>query len=345
MPCPTPLPHHPARHAIAAFAAFALCAAVWLPTAQAQTFKDPALETLYVAERFEDLQKAATPRVQARADDDQAVLALAMASLGRNDANARRDAIARAEACVAAAPKAAPCQYAHGVVLGIQAMNEGMIKAARSAGTIREALVAAHELDPAWYPARSALIDFYLVAPGMMGGSSTKAAELARSAPKPEIGQALQARVLLGDGKAEQALAVLVALPAALEPALAEDVLSWGMQSTAKLIKDGTPNAALPWLERVQREQPAQAAAPYGIARVRAETGAHEDAVKLYERAATLKGADTWPIAYRLGISLQALGKNDAARAAFEKALAATKGPTFFRDDAKKRLAQVTAPK
>ena len=70
-----------------------------------------------------------------------------------------------------------------------------MVKMARSVGTVKEALTAAHDIDPTWYPARSALMEFHTMAPGLMGGSSSKAAELARTAPRPEQVSAMQARL------------------------------------------------------------------------------------------------------------------------------------------------------
>ena len=144
-----------------------LCFAV--PAAHAQMFKDSALERLHLAGKSAELQRLATQRLAAQADDVQAVLALAVTALAGSDAGARQAALARAEGCVQRLPQAAPCHYALGTVLGVQAMSEGMLKAARSAGTIRTALAQAQTLAPTWDPACSALVEFYLMAPGMMG--------------------------------------------------------------------------------------------------------------------------------------------------------------------------------
>ena len=142
-----------------------------MSSAQAQTFKDPALEALLSADRFDELQRVSAARVATQPDDAQAVLGLALAALERDDAAARLAAIRRAEACIDKQPKAAPCHYALGATLGVQALSEGMMKMARSLGSVKEALTQAHTLEPDWYAARSALIEFHLLAPGMMGGS------------------------------------------------------------------------------------------------------------------------------------------------------------------------------
>jgi tetratricopeptide (TPR) repeat protein len=310
-------------------------------TAQAQTFKDPALEALYVADKEADLRRVSVQRVAAQPDDAQAVLGLALSALSLNDPVARKDAIARAEACIARQPKAAPCHYAQGVVLGVHAMSEGMLTMTRSAGTVRDALTTAHEIDPAWYPARGALVEFYAMAPGIMGGSTSKATELAKGAPRPEQASALQARILMLDQKFEPALQALVALPAPLEPALALDVQAWAVQSGLGMISKGQAAKAQPAFERLQRQQPDRSGPAYGLARARAEQGAHEDAIKLYEQAAGLKGGQEWPIAYRIGIAQQQLGRNDAAKASLQRFVSAGKGQKSSLEDARKRLQQL----
>jgi tetratricopeptide (TPR) repeat protein len=317
-------------------AASLLCTGVF-----AQTLRDPALEALYLAEKADELQRAAAPRVAAQPDDAQAVLGLALASLMRDDAAARRGAIERAQACVEKQPRAAPCQYALGVVLGLQAASEGMFKMARSAGTVRDALTAAYEIDPTWYPARSSLIEFHVLAPGVMGGSTAKAAELARSAPRPEQVRALEARMAMGERKFELAVQGFMALPAGLEPALASDVLAWGVQAGLGMVNAGQAAKAQPYFERLLREQPRQAGPAYGLARVRGEAGAHEEALKLYEQAAGLKGAADWPILYRIGMAQQQLGRVDAAKVSYTRFIAAGKGQKSSLEDAKKRLEQL----
>jgi len=329
---PSPLLHR-------AFVAVTL--AVLAPVVSAQMLKDPALEALYQADRHDELQRVAAARVAAQPDDAQAVLGMALAALARDNAPARQAAIQRAEACVEKQPKAAPCQYALGVVLGIQAMSEGMFKAARSAGTIRDALQAAHDNEPAWFPARSALSEFYLMAPGMMGGSTTKAAELARSAPRPEQVKLLEARAATLDKKFDAALQGFMSLPTSLDAVVAEDARAWAVQCVLGMVGAGQAARAQPLAEKLAREQGRYAQPVFALARVRAETGAHEEALKLYEQAATLKGGEDLPIAYRMGIELQELGRKADAKAAFTRHIASGKGSKNSKEDAKKRLEQL----
>lgn len=329
----------PQRRLTASVAWLAFCLAA-APLA-AQTLKDPALEALYVADKGDELQRMANQRLAVQPDDTQAVLALALLALERDDSVARRQVLARAEACAEKQPRAAACQYAHGVLLGVQAMSEGMLKAARSAGTVQAALAAAHEIDPAWYPGRGALLEFYLAAPAMLGGSTAKATELARNAPRPEQVGALQGRIALQDRRFDAAIAAFMALPPALEPALASDVRGWGLQAGLGLVASGQAAKAQPYFERLMRDRPSHGAGAYGLARVKGELGDWAEALRLYEVAAGLKGAADWPVAYRVGIAQQQLKRTDEAKASFTRFIAAGKGQKASLDDARKRLEQL----
>ncbi len=311
------------------------------PAAQAQTFKDPALESLYRAERSDELQRVVAQRAAAQPADAQAVLGLALLALRQDEAKARLAAIERAEACLEKQPRAAECHYALGVVLGVQAISEGMFKAARSAGRVRDALATALELEPSWYPARSALVEFYLVAPGVMGGSTTRAAELVRTAARPEQTKLLEVRVAMADKRWDAAQQSLLSLPSPLAPELAADARAWAVQVGLGMVNAGQAVKAKTLFERTLRDYPGQAGPVYGLARVRAEVGAHEEALKLYEQAATAKGADALPLAWRIGIEQQALGRKDDARASFTRFVAAGKGPKPALEDAAKRLEQL----
>ncbi len=315
--------------------------AAWAPSVQAQTFKDAALEALYQADKTDELQRVAQQRLATQPDDAQAVLALVLAALQKDDAGARGKALERAQACAHKQPQSAPCQYGYGVLLGLQAMSDGMVKAARSASTVKAALAAAHEADPAWYPARSALLEFYLMAPGFMGGNTDKAVELARTAPRPEQVTTLQGRLAMQDKKFDVALNAFAALPVAIDPALQPDLRGWSMQAGLGAVSTGQAAKAQSAFERLVRERPGHADGVYGLARVRGELGDWAESLRLYERAATLQGAVHWPVAYRMGIALHKLGRVDEAKAAFQRFISAGKGQKQSLEDARKRLEQL----
>ena len=317
-----------------------LCLAAALPV-HAQMFKDPQFESLYRADKLAEVEKLGQQRVASQADDAQAVLALALGALRSNDAGRRKSAIGHAEGCVQKQPRAAPCHYALGVVLGVQAMSEGLLKMAGSVGRVRESLVEALALEPAWFPARSAVVEFYLVAPGVIGGSTSKAQETARAAARPEQAQALEGRMALQEKKFERALQLLAEVRPGGDGALQEDLLAWTQGAAFGLVNEGQGEMARPTCERLQKAHPENAVPVFGLARLAAEAGRHADALALLERSSKLKGADRLPLDYRNGLSQLALGQKEAAKASLARFVAAGKGSSANLDDAKKRLSQL----
>jgi tetratricopeptide (TPR) repeat protein len=319
------------------------CAAVLLAAtpASAQVFKDAALQSLFTAERFADLAAVSQRRLASQSDDVQAVLGVAMAALLAGDPPQREAAIRRAETCVQQLPLAAECHYALGSVLGMQAMSQGLMKMAASVGTVKSSLLEALRLAPQWYAARSAVVEFYLLAPGVIGGSTAKAVEAARAAPRPEQVKALEARVALDEGHHDAALALLYAVPPGGDAALADDVLTWTASVGFGLLAKGEAARAKPVFERLLREQPAEAVGAFGLGRVQHELGAAAEAVRWYEQAARGKGAAQFAIDYRLGLAYQALGQTEPARAALTRFVGSGKARGKVLDDAKKRLAQL----
>jgi tetratricopeptide (TPR) repeat protein len=85
-------------------------------------------------------------------------------------------------------------------------------------------------------------------------------------------------------------------------------------------VQRGAPLEAVALLERAAARQPRHDAALYNLGIARQNTGAHDLAIRCFEQlAARAPSADAWN---NLGVSLQALGRLDEARAAFRKALA-----------------------
>ncbi|MEW5799815.1 MAG: tetratricopeptide repeat protein [Bacteroidota bacterium] len=65
--------------------------------------------------------------------------------------------------------------HARGEILGQQAMNANVFSQALLAPKIKNAFLRASELDPSNIAARIALFNYYIMAPGIMGGSEEKA--------------------------------------------------------------------------------------------------------------------------------------------------------------------------
>jgi tetratricopeptide (TPR) repeat protein len=312
-------------------------------SASAQMFSDPALESLFADERFDELERTGLQRLAAQGDDLQALLAAALGALRHNDAGRREAVLAQAEGCLQKQTQAAICHYALGAVLGVQAASQGMLKMAASVGRVKTALTEALSLAPQWYPARGAVVEFYLLVPSLMGGSTARALETARGAARPQQVRALEARIAMQDGKHEQALAMLAELKPGNDVPLTLDVIGWQRIACFGLLNEGKAEPARVHFERLQRERSDLAFPPYGLGRIRSDAGAHEAALKLYEQSRRLKGADELPIAYREGIAQQALGLKASARASYTAFIKSGKGSKPNLDDAKQRLEQLAS--
>lgn len=328
------------RPSLVRLAAAGLCLAA--SAASAQMFTDPALEALFKARRFADLERSGQQRLAAQPDDRQAVLALAVAvQQTASTPDQRKAAIGRAEACVDRQPAAAECHFALGSTLGVHAVNEGLLAMAGSAGRVHDALSQALKLAPRWYAARSAMVTFYVVAPGLMGGSADRAAQAAQAAATPLQVRALKAFIDLNAERPEAALAALRTIPPGSDSVLDDDVREWGLGAAFALLNAGQAAPVGDWFERVQRERPTDARAAYGLGRVKAQDNAHAEALVWFERARALDGAGRLPVDYRVGLSQLALGQTGPAREALSRFVKSGKGTKKSLDDARRRLEQL----
>ena len=319
----------------ALFCAASLCA---------QTVKDTALAALIETGRYADAERAATARIASKPDDMDGYAALTLSVLNGNDSAHRETALKLLEACSARLPLAAMCHYGVGSVLGAQALSHGMLKALGSVGRIRDELTRAVELDPLLYAARNALVQFYLVVPGIAGGSTAKAREIASaaSARQPEHAKLLIALVDIGQKKHQQAEAGLASVRAGDDKELAADVAEVWAQLGFTYLNDRKDAKARAVFERVVIDRPNSPRGHYGLGRVFTDSGQFDQAIGAFERAAALDRTAGLPIDYRAALAYQAKGDRDKARALLARFVAAGKGSVQNLDDAKKRLAQMT---
>ncbi|MEQ1685724.1 MAG: tetratricopeptide repeat protein [Burkholderiaceae bacterium] len=309
----------------------------------AQTVKDGPLAALLETGRYAEAERSATARIAARPDDMDGYAALTLSVLNGNDAARREAALKLLEACTARLPNSAMCHYGVGSVLGAQALSQGMLKALGSVGRVRDALARAVELDPLLYAARNALVQFYLVVPGIAGGSVAKAREIASaaSARQPEHAKLLIALVDIGQKKHDQAEAGLLSVRAGDDRELAADVAEvWG-QLGFTYLNDRQDAKARAVFERMVIDRPSSPRGHYGLGRVLTDLGQFDLAIAAFERASALDRTAGLPIDYRAALAYQAKGDRDKARALLTRFVAAGKGSPQNIDDARKRLAQM----
>ncbi len=323
-------------------------AALWagLGLAQASIFKDPQFESLAEAGKYAEMEQQAQARLKSNAADVQASAALALAlSVTDPDDGKRMEAGAKqAKQCVEQHPTAAVCQLVRAQNLYLQMSDAGMFKAVRLMDGVKEALNRALELDPSSFVARVQLTKLYLYAPGVLGGSTAKAKELeaAVRSSQPEQAKLLRAYIAADAKKWNDMESELAALKPGKDAALLEEARAATMQLATHYLKDAKePAKAKAIFESLQREQPTYAHGAYGLGRVHAEAGQTDEALRYFEKAKTLAGADELPIDHRLGDVLLAKGDKAQAKAAYERFLKSKRANPNNVDAARKSLASL----
>ncbi|HYK41210.1 MAG TPA: tetratricopeptide repeat protein [Thermoanaerobaculia bacterium] len=128
---------------------------------------------LFEARKFPDARRALEP---CAATDAKASLYVGRAWLAQNDFE---HAIPAFEKAVALEPKSSDAHMWLGRAMAQKAAKANVFQQASLAGKIHKEFDQAVVLDPASVEARLSLMDFYLLAPGIMGGSVAKAQEQA----------------------------------------------------------------------------------------------------------------------------------------------------------------------
>jgi tetratricopeptide (TPR) repeat protein len=255
------------------------------------------------------------------------------------------EAIALSEKCIAAHPANSACHEALGRNVGAKALMKGILASLGSAGTIRESFKTAVQLEPRNMMARFDLLQYYMQAPGIVGGGRDKAVALASETAKvnPDGGKLMLALIDLMEGRTAQAEAQALKVSAGGDNDIADmqrDVL---LSAAWKQVQDKHLDDAIQRFREVQRRFPAADGAPFGIGVALQVQGKHQDALAMFQQASALAPSPEFD--YFQGLSWQALHDNPKSILAFEKALA-SKQPGLKKDqraDAEKRLKDLKA--
>lgn len=310
---------------------------------QAQTTAEDPLAQLMKKRDFGQVDRLARERLRANPGDEQACNFVAMAALA-GDETMREDAIPVLKSCTERLTRSSISNHRLGQLYGVAAMSGGVLSAMKYGGKIKDLFARAVELDPKNFEARRDLIQFYLQAPGMVGGSVAKAQEQAEAHGK---GNALQGKLLELDVKlykkewdaAEQIISQWKAADEDSRGALRSATTSLGFS----LLNANQSERARKWFERAVAASPDQAVAHFGLGRALLDSKQVEPAIVSLERAIQLDS--TIGAQYRLGIAYQLKGDRPKAIANLEKFLD-VKPPRVGKaaDDARQRLEILKRP-
>lgn len=243
------------------------------------------------------------------------------------------------ERAVALNPRDARSHHWLGRAYSRQAVRAGKLKQAMLAGKIRGEFETAVALAPDNVEARSDLLQYYVVVPGLMGGSVDKARvqakEIARRNPlRGRLAHAvLHERARDAAGAEKEYLAAVSESP---DSAVAYYALGNMYQRTARY------GEAVAVYDRLLARQPAARAARYHIGRASSLSGLdlERGVCELRAYIASGPGPEDPSLAsahYRLGLVLERQGDRVSARREFEETLRLDRG----QREAKEALARV----
>lgn len=288
--------------------------------------------------KFAEVEKATTAKLAKDPLDASAMIARTKAILGARDGR-YDEAAAQAEKCIAKHPDNAACHTAFGKALGSKAVAGGITSAIGYAGKIRDAFKKAVELNPRDYEARFALLDYYMMAPFIVGGGDSKAQALARETANlsADAAKLMNVSLDLKEENVAKAEAGALALKPGNDDAIAqrheEQLMAIGVTHLAE--KKYVDAARV--LGEAQKRYPDSPTIAFGSARVHQEQGRHREALAILEQVVIKTPLPH--IHYRIAKSLQAMGDKPKAIAAFEKALSFKTGlAKTLRSDADEQL-------
>lgn len=286
------------------------------------------------------VETLARQRLQAVPTDDMALWAWGRVVAG--DPAKRAEVLPRAEACVVARPQSARCHHVLAGLYSAMAMSAGISDGLKLAGKIKDHLVQAVTLDPKNFVMRWELSQFYLQAPGIVGGSVRKARALARdyASVDPARSRLLMAAVHTYEKEWSEAAAELSAVQAGRNAGLLEDLNDgWVNLGFAQLRAEAWEPAAKAF-RQVLATDAEHAFAHFGLGRCHLAQNRASEAVAALERAAQLN--PKLNVYYHLGVAHQSQGDKSKAITAFQQALRLPLSGKSA-DDVRQRLKQLGA--
>jgi tetratricopeptide (TPR) repeat protein len=254
------------------------------------------------------------------------------------NANDLDSAVAWLEKAAALDPKSSEIELWLGRAYGSQAMKASVFKQASLAGKVRKAFEKSVELDPGNIDGRLALVDYYVQAPGIMGGSIEKASEQAAEIARrdPMRGYRAQGRIAEYENHFDVALAAYER--AAKEFPGKREPFFWiaGCYSKQKQYA-----RALDTMEKLLAEQPGERSALFQIGVFAGTSGERldrgEECLKLYLGLTPKPDEPSLVSAhYRLGLLYEKKGSRDLARREYTTALELDPSRQDARDALKK---------
>ena len=258
--------------------------------------------------RYRDARPVLEQAVKAEPKNAAAQYALGLVYL--NSAQDFEKAAACFEKAVALDDRNAEYHYQLGVATGRLALTAGRLRQVGLAAKVKKQGLRTLELDPRHIEARNGMIQFYLAAPGVMGGSREKAREQAADVARIDPYQGELSWALIASRDRDNA-----ELEKRYKAALALNPDGWqALQSYGSFcLRRNRPDEALAMLSRLADVRPDDPRSHEFLGDAFLAKGREPDALQSYEMALSLK-PDYDSVLYKLGRHFER--KNDTAKAA-----------------------------
>lgn len=274
----------------------------------------------FAAHRYADARRELDATLRAHPDD-----ARAHHYLGRIAMHETRfqEAIAHLEKAAALEPTVPEHHILLGRAYGQLAVRSGMTKKFGLAKRARRALERAVELDPESIEARAGLIQFHLLAPGLVGGSTSKARAHAAEIAKRSAFRGALARAWIAEDRKDYDQAARE-YREAITRAPDSLISYWGL---AQLWQRGARfDSSFALMDELIERQPAAMPAYYYYGRAASLSGQRlPEAVQALERyLANERHEGDPPLSsahYRLGLVYERMGEREKAKREFETSL------------------------
>src|SRR5687768_10472315 len=272
------------------------------------------------AHRYDEARQQLELAVAANPNDAQAHHYLGRIAMHDTDF---RGAISHLEKAASLEPSVAEHQILLGRAYGQLAVRSGMTKKFGLAKRARAALERAVELDPESIEARSGLIQFHLLAPGIVGGSSSKASAHATEIAKRNPFRGALARAWIAEDRknydeaAREYRDAIARAPDSL-------ISYWGL---AQLWQRGARfDSSFALMDDLIKRRPDAMPAYYYYGRAASLSGQHlPEAVQALQRYLAYEPHEGDPprssAHYRLGLVYERLGDRETAKREFEASL------------------------